>query len=495
MRYGLYMIDDKIAMLFNDNLEEKRRFLIENPISGGSNGLTLHISTTSNILSWKKASGSSNIFEMFVAGKMQYTFFIGIYEHDCYRKVYGPFSIKAVNNIDTIIFEEHISKHFYEYCGISSRPVSVGNVGKVISLVNGRYTLSTLFKADILDCAKAVPRDDAGNKKCDDRIDTLILRALSDKSFDLSGRYDDTRSLYDNLKDNEVFEWGLIGNSSIDKYSFAPIMWTSLFRYLGMPVSYKVIHTDDIDLLQKQYDEEIIKMGAMGFNVAMPWKDWAFMQCDQTSASLKQNRTVNTIFKRHHAICGSNTDGIGLLRIIKQHNDVSGRCFLVLGAGGVIQALPVLLSRDHASKIYIYDIESDKADKLVARDKQNACDNGTALVMITSDKISEIARDVEVIINGTPCGMYGREDEMAITEAQLAEMVNCNLIVESIYNPYETKLLEVGKLHGMKMVSGVELLVSQAMFSFSDAFDFELNASHTAVMKDAVLKYYFKNRR
>ena len=111
---------------------------------------------------------------------------------------------------------------------------------------------------------------------------------------------------------NEIVEWGLIGNSSIDKYSFAPVMWTSLFRYLGLPVIYKVIHTDDIYLLQKQYDEEIVKMGAMGFNVAMPWKNWAFAQCDWTSASLKRNRTVNTIFKRQRAVFCSNTDAFDI---------------------------------------------------------------------------------------------------------------------------------------------------------------------------------------
>lgn len=489
------MTNDKVAVLLQYNSKEKRRFLIENPISGEGEGLTLHISTTGNILSWKKANDGGNIFEMFAAREMQYTFFIGIYEHDHCRKVYGPFSIKAIENIDTIIFEEYISAHFYEYCGISSKHVSVGNEGKVICLVNGRYTLSTLFRANIRDCAKEALYDgNAGNKKHNARTGDLIFRALSDKSFDLCGRYDDTRSLYDNLMDNEIFEWGLIGNSSIDKYSFAPIMWTSLFRYLGLPVIYKVIHTDDIYLLQKQYDEEIVKMGAMGFNIAMPWKNWAFAQCGRTSASLKRSRAVNTIFKRQCAVCGSNTDGIGLLRIIKQNSDIRGRCFLVLGAGGVIQTLPVLLSQDHASKIYIYDIEGDKADTLVARDGQIARYNGTALIKITSDEIQEIARDVEVIINGTPCGMYGMEDQMAITEAQLAEMVNCNLIVESIYNPYETKLLEAGRLHGIQTVSGVELLVSQAMFSFTDAFDIELNASHAAVMKDAVLEYSKKNR-
>ena len=79
-------------------------------------------------------------------------------------------------------------------------------------------------------------------------------------------------------------------------------MWTSLFRYLGLPVIYKVIHTDDIYLLQKQYDEEIVKMGAMGFNIAMPWKNWAFAQCGWTSASLKRSRAVNTIFKRQCAV-------------------------------------------------------------------------------------------------------------------------------------------------------------------------------------------------
>ncbi|MBO4864009.1 MAG: hypothetical protein J5517_06570 [Eubacterium sp.] len=490
------MINDRIGILFNDNSEEKHRFLIDNPLSGESEGLTLHISTTDNSLCWKKVLDSGNIFEMFATGEIQYNFFIGIYEHGCCQKVYGPFSIEFVDNINTIIFEEHISTHFSEYCGISSQIESVVNEGKVICFVNGRYTLSTLFKVDIMDCVKAEQYEgDSDNIKCDGRADVLILRALSDKCFDLCGRYDDNRSLYDNLKDNEVFEWGLIGNSSIDKYSFAPVMWTALFKYLRLPVIYKVIHTDDIALLQKQYNEEIVKMGAMGFNVAMPWKNWAFAQCDWTSVALKRNKTVNTIFKRQRDICGSNTDGIGLLRIIKQNSDIRGKCFLLLGAGGVIQTLPVLLSMEHADVIYIYDIECDKADTLVARDSKTAHYYGTSLVRITSDEITEIAPDVEVIINGTPCGMYGREDEMAVTEAQLVEMANCKLIVESIYNPYETKLLEAGRLHGIKTVSGVELLVSQAMFSFSDAFDIELNASHATVMKDAVLEYYFKNRR
>lgn len=40
---------------------------------------------------------------MFAARKMQYTFFIGIYEHDYCRKVYGPFSIKAVVMKDAVL--------------------------------------------------------------------------------------------------------------------------------------------------------------------------------------------------------------------------------------------------------------------------------------------------------------------------------------------------------------------------------------------------------
>ena len=40
--------------LFNYNSEEKRRFLIENPISSGGEGLTLHISTTGSSSAGKK---------------------------------------------------------------------------------------------------------------------------------------------------------------------------------------------------------------------------------------------------------------------------------------------------------------------------------------------------------------------------------------------------------------------------------------------------------
>lgn len=48
------MINDKVAVLFNYNSEEKRRFLIENPISSGGEGLTLHISTTGSSSAGKK---------------------------------------------------------------------------------------------------------------------------------------------------------------------------------------------------------------------------------------------------------------------------------------------------------------------------------------------------------------------------------------------------------------------------------------------------------
>ena len=48
------MINDKVAVLFNYNSEEKRRFLIENPISSGGEGLTLLISTTGSSSAGKK---------------------------------------------------------------------------------------------------------------------------------------------------------------------------------------------------------------------------------------------------------------------------------------------------------------------------------------------------------------------------------------------------------------------------------------------------------
>ena len=90
---------------------------------------------------------------------------------------------------------------------------------------------------------------------------------------------------------------------------------------------------------------------------------------------------------------------------------------------------------------------------------------------------------------------WGLIGNSSIDKYSFAPVMWTSLFRESIYNPYETKLLEAGRLHGIKTVSGVELLVSQAMFSFTDAFDIELNASHAAVMKDAVLEYYLKNRR
>ena len=467
--------------LFNFKEIRAKELMINTKIGFKADNAILYQSTNSDEMFWKEKS-NKNIFQMFNECAIPYTYLLCIcYENEC-KIILGPFDIKYIKwHMRKMVFEKYIldnirfkSKNFNAF-------ISISNIGRVLEYSRGTYTINTLYRVDIGD--EIVFQ----NKKITDKwgqyiySDSFLRETISNYvkgklnvANDIFGNYNSDYSLYQNIKNNKLFVWGLIGNAMITKYSLAPIMWKELFKKMHLPITYKVIHTEKSNKLQYLFDNELKKIGTLGFNVAMPWKKWAFAQCQYTNTMLKRIQTVNTIYREKDIICGDNTDGIGLIRVIEKYLTIKNKVFLILGAGGVVQTLPFLLSQYDAHEIYIYDIDKLKAEKLVSREVNIVERQGTKLKQITFEEIICIAENVDVVVNGTTCGMYGSEDEMAINEAIISNMKKCKLVVEAIYNPYITKLLKCAASRKIEIVSGVELLISQANFSFKNAFGFEL---------------------
>ncbi len=71
-------------------------------------------------------------------------------------------------------------------------------------------------------------------------------------------------------------------------------------------------------------------------------------------------------------------------------------------------------------------------------------------------------KDVDVVVNASPKGMYPDNGESPL---DLSNFPNCKAVVDVIYNPLKTRLLQQAEQLGMKAVNGLEMLVAQAKFA------------------------------
>jgi len=65
-------------------------------------------------------------------------------------------------------------------------------------------------------------------------------------------------------------------------------------------------------------------------------------------------------------------------------------------------------------------------------------------------------------VHATPVGMWPRAAECILRP----EQINCGLVFDLVYNPPETRLLELAWARGCRTISGLEMFLAQAARQF-----------------------------
>ena len=184
---------------------------------------------------------------------------------------------------------------------------------------------------------------------------------------------------------------------------------------------------------------EILKdLSYDGFNVTMPYKELVFSMCQQHSPECFALGNVNTIKRElDGTLTGYNTDYFGFKYILEKNKiDVLGKKVVILGTGGAAKTCEAVCKDLGAANIY-----------LVSRTGPINYENPNDY------------RDVEVLVNCTPVGMYPSNKEMPI---DISNFDKLEAVVDIIYNPYRTKLILAAEERGLKTATGLEMLVAQA---------------------------------
>lgn len=234
-------------------------------------------------------------------------------------------------------------------------------------------------------------------------------------------------------------------------HTLSPVIHNAAFRRLGLDWVY-LAFTVTPERLGAAV-EGLRALGAIGANVTMPHKETVIEHLDELSGDARSIGAVNTIQRIGDKLIGHNTDVDGFSAFLSDDAglDVSGWTCTVLGAGGAARAVVKSLQ----------DLGAGEITLVGRRPEQVAAFGGIAVDLRTPswEEAGAAAQAADLVVNATPLGMHGEDP---LPGATLREG---QVVVDLVYDPPQTVLVEKARAAGAAGWGGLGMLVHQAAAS------------------------------
>ncbi len=219
---------------------------------------------------------------------------------------------------------------------------------------------------------------------------------------------------------------GLLGEHL--RHSFSPRIHAALADY---PYDLFEVAPDALEqfLTKGEFD---------AINVTIPYKKAVIPHLAELTPQARRIGAVNTVLKRADGtLIGHNTDYAGFADLVASLGVcLAGKKVLVLGSGGA-SCTAVAVAEDQGAREVV----------VISR---NGPDNYGNL---------DRHADAEILVNATPVGMYPNN---GVSPLSLDALPRLEAVLDMIYNPARTKLLQDAKARGIACKNGLLMLVSQA---------------------------------
>jgi shikimate dehydrogenase len=236
------------------------------------------------------------------------------------------------------------------------------------------------------------------------------------------------------------------------EHSLSPVIHNAGFVALDLPWVYVPLPVRPGEL--RGALEGLHALGFAGANVTMPHKTEAAELVAKLTDDARRLRAVNTIVVDAEGLGGHNTDAPGFDRFLRRDAgfDPRGRTVLLYGSGGVGRACALALARGGAATIRVAAREPSRIDLGAVVDGL-----ATDIVPVPFEEARNVEADL--IVNATPLGRTGEE-------LPLPPLGGGVVVVDLLYYPSTTPLLEAARAAGASAFGGLGLLLHQAALSF-----------------------------
>jgi 3-dehydroquinate dehydratase/shikimate dehydrogenase len=281
--------------------------------------------------------------------------------------------------------------------------------------------------------------------------------------------------------DPETAVFGVVGSSLA--HSFSPHVHGMALKMARLDALYLAFETDDLQRFLELADDELFR----GFSVTAPHKQAAFALARERDEASHACRASNTLVREPKGWRALNTDVPAVRETLETayrfHCQKSGKAQIALG-GPLVGARALVLGAGGAARAVVLALKGAGAQPTIAA---RSVERGAALAQelgcasVAWSAIPSTPHDV--LVNSTPVGTAGSSSGACPISPEWLRPGT--LVLDAVYNPIRTPLLEAARARGCTPVPGAEWFVRQAAAQF--------RAFTRQDPDDAVLRAAFEN--
>jgi len=163
---------------------------------------------------------------------------------------------------------------------------------------------------------------------------------------------------------------------------------------------------------------------------------------------------VNTVARRGSVLVGYNTDYLGVIECLR---GLRPRRALVIGAGGAARAVIYALHRLGLQGVTIANRSRERARRLASWAAGLGLDTG----VVGLGDAASVAGEADIVVNATPLGSKACCPDEA--PPVLSSLGSGQVVFDLVYNPVETRLIREARRRGAKTITGLCMLIWQAL--------------------------------
>ena len=256
-------------------------------------------------------------------------------------------------------------------------------------------------------------------------------------------------------------------------HSRSPVIFGHWFERYGIKGRYELlpVQPEALNAFFAKFDE----MGFAGLNVTVPHKISAAAHVDLDPVGARLG-SINTIWREDGRLRGTSSDGAGFVASLDEQAPQwrEARTALILGAGGASIAVADALTAAGLD-LTIANRRAQRAELLAEK---------VGALTIPWETVPRHLERFDLLVNTTSLGMEGHQP----LNLDLAPLPAHAVVVDIVYNPLRTPLLEEAAARGLATVDGLGMLIHQATVGFEKWFgrkpevDAELRAKVLATL-------------
>ena len=202
--------------------------------------------------------------------------------------------------------------------------------------------------------------------------------------------------------------------------------------------------------------------GFDGCNVTVPHKEAAFRIAHEREPSAEAVGAANTLWLDGGRLHAANTDTYGYMAALTAAvPDWAGRDapVAILGAGGAARAIVYGFLEAGVGEIRLFNRSRERAEALAAA-------FGARVRVFDWSEREAKSRSALVLVNSTSLGLKHTGD----IGIDFAGFHAATIVSDIVYAPLETAFLQRARLHGLRAVDGLGMLLHQAVPGFQQWF-------------------------